>query len=55
MNNRKMVNLAQELDKIIKQIIEIQQNQAIVSKTSYGDDLWVDAHKYGWCKGWRHN
>jgi cytochrome P450 len=34
-----MVILAQEVDKTIEQIIEIQQNQARVNKTSYGDDL----------------
>ncbi len=39
MNNRKMVNLAQEVDKTIKQIIEIRQTQARANKTSYGDDL----------------
>ncbi|KAH9561111.1 hypothetical protein CY35_05G002100 [Sphagnum magellanicum] len=38
-NNRKMVNLAQEIDKTIKQIIEIRHNQEIANKTSYGDDL----------------
>jgi PHYB activation tagged suppressor 1 len=34
-----MVDLAQELDKTIKQIIEIRHNQAIANKTSYGNDL----------------
>jgi len=34
-----MVNLAQEIDKTIKQIIEIRHNQEIANKTSYGDDL----------------
>ncbi len=39
MNNRKMANLAQEVDKTIKQIIEIQHTPAKANKTSYGDDL----------------
>jgi PHYB activation tagged suppressor 1 len=34
-----MVNLAQEVDKTIKQIIEIRHTQANANKTSYGDDL----------------
>ncbi|CAM6048164.1 unnamed protein product [Sphagnum compactum] len=38
-NNRKMVNLRQEVDKTIKQIIQIRQAQAKANKTSYGDDL----------------
>jgi cytochrome P450 len=39
MNNRKIVNLKQEVDKTIKQIIEIRHTQARANKTSYGDDL----------------
>jgi cytochrome P450 len=34
-----MVNLTQEVDKTLKQIIEIRHNQAIANNTSYGDDL----------------
>jgi hypothetical protein len=34
-----MVNLAQEVDKTIKQIIEIRHNQARANKTSYGNDF----------------
>jgi hypothetical protein len=34
-----MANLAQEVDKTIKQIIEIRHTQARANKTSYGDDL----------------
>ncbi len=33
------MNLAQKVDKTIKQIIEIRHNQARANKTSYGDDL----------------
>ncbi len=33
------MNLAQKIDKTIKQIIQIQHNQARANKTSYGDDL----------------
>jgi cytochrome P450 len=34
-----MANLAQEIDKTIKQIIEIRHTQARANKTSYGDNL----------------